>query len=499
MRDRIAPLFVLSLIVLGTIPTGGAATTVEDGSSSVIPDDESAPISAQSHIEAGPLSHASSGSNRIHSAISSGQLHARSVATSGDGEIVRTMTLALTPDRAGTIDVTLSFDIPETVVDLTTSIPEDATVTATTGFSRDGSGNYTWDGETPSPSLTVSLPANETGAYHYERIRNRQKNLDRGETSTQGLVFADTGPWAIVDIPNLYTAWTYRGRPQPTLRREVRVAGSGHAGTAIAYLGPNEAYSKTVGEQRITLVVPEAAELKPSRNELFESLRAAADRLRVAGTPDRSVLIAAPTDVDWGPYGLAERPDAWVRADRPLDSPNNVWLHEYVHLRQNFTTATSARWVLEATGEYYATYLTLVQGRIGFQTFQDHLEEGERSRFASSILTQPDTWVRLADYKKGGLVYGTLDRRIRLATGSRHTAAALFRAMNHRGEPVTNRFLRETVTSLAGAETARYFTSATTTTGTPTMWTRGEHLEAFSTLPPQMLSTVSDRFRISGP
>lgn len=424
-----------------------------------------------------------------------------------ESQIVRTMTFSLTPDEPGTVDVVLSFQIPDTVEGLETTIPSEATVLGTDGFSATSGSQYDWDSRTETPSIRFSLPANRTGEYQYEPqvAKNQPGDVTLAPEAPEmvdaggGLLYADAGQWALVAVPAIGVSWSFRGSPTPTLTRRVAVDGTGVAGSQMVYLGAHTTHARTIGNQRVTLVVPDAASLEPSPEAVLNAMESAAESLQVGEKPDRSLFVAAPTSVDWGPGGLARGDDAWVRADRPLEDPNDVWLHEYVHVVQAFQTAESARWTTEAMGEYYAALLTLEQGRIGFDAFADHLVRGADRRYDDAVLSQPDTWSYLANYEKGGLVFGNLDRRMRLATDGSEPASHLLRAMNRRDRAITHGFLVDRVDALAGTETAGYLDRYATSTSSPSMWSRSDHSAAFSTLPPRIVSTVDETYTIEGP
>jgi len=433
------------------------------------------------------------------------------VSATSDGDIIRRMTFALTPSEPGTVRVTLAYEIPDSVVELRTSVPSTATVRQTEDFESDGTGNYTWTGDGGAGSITFDLPANRSGEYQYDRETDRAASWPEpgvvseptgaraASTAGSGLLFADTGPWALVSVPPISVSWSYRGQPAPQLVRQVRAAGEGVAGSRMVYLGPHTSTRRTIDGQEVTLVVPEDASLEPDADAVLSSIGAASASLQIGAKPERMVLIAAPTSVDWGPFGLAQGTDAWVRADQSLDDANNVWLHEYVHVRQDFRTTADARWTREAMGEYYAAALTLEQGRIGFDAFREHLARGADQRYDETVLSRPETWASLANYVTGALVFGDLDRRMRVATDGSEPASHLVRAMNRREGPVDDAFLDETIASLAGDSAAATFERYATTTTRPEMWTRSDHQAAFSTLPPRIVAGGERAYYTSGP
>lgn len=410
------------------------------------------------------------------------------VSGESDTTIQRTTTLSLTPDEPGAVDAHVAFDVPSNVGSLTTSVPTDATVTDTIGFERDGTNEYTWDGDGPDPQLTMTIPANRTGAGL------------RDHTTTSGYEFVDTGPWAIVSTPAMSTSWNYRTiGDKPSFESDVTTDGPGVAGERMVYLGPSTTYQRSAHGQTFTVVVPDAATLEEEPEAILDSLEAASLSLRVGERDPSVTLFAAPSTVEWAAGGLASDADAWILDDRTLDDANNVWLHEYVHTRTDFRTTTDARWLTEASAEYYAALLGLQQGLIGFDEFRRHLAEGSSDRYESSIMTRPDTWTAGANYLKGALVLGSIDRQLRLATDSTRTTGDLVARMNDRDTDISHTFVRQTVGDLGGSTTAAFLDRYATTEAVPDVWTRDEHAAAFSQLPPQMVVESDPSYTVTGP
>ena len=407
---------------------------------------------------------------------------------SGETEttIQRTTTLSLTPDEPGAVDAQVAFDVPSNVGSLTTSVPEDATVTDTVGFEPDGMNEYTWDGDGPDPQLTMTIPANRTGAGL------------RDHTTTSGYQFVDTGPWAIVSTPAMNASLSFRGE-KPSFESDVTTDGPGVAGERMVYLGPSTTYKRSAHGQTFTLVVPDAATLTADPEAILDSVEAASLSLRVGERDPSVTFFAAPSSVDWAAGGLASDADAWVLDDRRLDEANNVWLHEYVHTRTDFRTTADARWLTEASAEYYAALLSLEQGLIGFEEFRGHLALGSSDRYESSVLTRPDTWTAGANYLKGALVLGTIDRRLRVATDSTRTTGDLLARMNDRDADISHTFVRQTVGDLGGSATAEYLDRYATTEEAPDVWSRDEHADAFAQLPPQMVVESDLTYTVTGP
>ncbi|WP_253736213.1 hypothetical protein [Halohasta salina] len=390
-------------------------------------------------------------------------------------EIRLTTTVDRAPDHPGEIAATVSFRLPDRVTELSPELPEGATVTGTDGFSSSNGGDYSWDGRTDSPSITFRVDAD-------------QMTDDEGPLAEDGqYLFTATDEWALVRIPSVGVGWTQTGREELTVDRETAVDGPGVAGDRMAYLGEYSVVRRTAHGQTFHLVIPEAAELAESPEAILDSVSHASDALRV-GDRDREVLvIAAPTDgVDWGVRGL-QTGDAelWVQDSERLDTPTNVWIHEYVHTRQAFANRTAAdtRWLTEATATYYAALLTLEDDRIAFDEFRRALELGAKAPQSTSTLSRPDSWQADANYGKGSLVVGELDRRMRLSTDGEASFGTVFGSLNRNGEELT---ADEFEAAVASASTQSVGTAAgdyTRTDATPAVWSAADHAAAFGQSP----------------
>jgi hypothetical protein len=409
-----------------------------------------------------------------------------------DTTIDTTTTLALTPDRPGSVRATLRFDIPVQVTSMRITLPEDASVTGADGFERTDEG-YEWTGA-DAPSLTYDLSANRS---------NRAEGPLTGEGQYS---FVDAGPWAIVRKPGFGLSGQFRGSGDVTVDRTVETAGSGAVGDTMVYLGPYDSHTRRAHGQRFRLIVPATAEMAAGPDAVLASLANASDELRVGDRDDQVFGIAAPTAaVGWGARGLQTGDtDFWVRDVETLDTPENVWLHEYVHTRQSFAGQAdpSARWLTEATANYYAALLTLEAGNTGFGPFSRELARGTGDRYERTVLAEPDTWARHADYEKGALVTGELDRRLRLATGRTNSFENVFAQLNSAEGAVDRDRLRTAMATVANETVAARLDALVSTDRSPSMWERTQHRVAFGPTPPLIRTTVptpATDYRVSGP
>jgi hypothetical protein len=253
----------------------------------------------------------------------------------------------------------------------------------------------------------------------------------------------------------------------------------------MVYLGPSETHRRRAHGQTFTLVVPEQATLTASPEAILDSLAAAADGLRVGDRDDSVTVFAAPTaSVEWGVRGLQYgEADMWVRDFERLSTADNTWLHEYVHSRQEFRTTTRTAWTREATATYYAALLTLEQDRIDFGAFRARLFAGTRQPQADAVLARPSTWGNAAQYHKGALVVGDVDRRIRLASNGTRSFQSVLAAMNAAEGTVDEETFLGTVADVSNRTVGRTAERFTTTGDTPDVWGTAAHGEAFGVAP----------------
>jgi len=398
--------------------------------------------------------------------------------------------LFLTPGEPGRIDVVVAYSLPDAVSSLSVSLP-DRTTSIETGDFEETPDDYEWDGEGDTPQLRVTVDANRSATGSRSGAVSQA-----GEYS-----FVDAGDWALVTVPTMRTGWGWSGPEDLTvdLTETTIVNGEGSTGGEVAYLGPVTEHTRTANGQSFTLAVPDRASLAERPDDVLDALAAASGRLQVGDRDDEVWMGVAPAGVGWGVRGVEYGgSDAWVLADSRLDDPANVWLHEYVHTRQDYTTASSGRWTMEAAAEYYAASLSLELGHVSFADFRRYLEYGERDPWRDAVLASPSTWSSGANYLKGGLVWGDLDRRVRLATNRTASMQAVLYALNRRDGDVSNDDVVAAVRSTAGGDAAAAAERYTTTDASPSMWSGGEHADVFDTEPPRM--TYDDReYRVTGP
>ncbi|MEF8870220.1 MAG: hypothetical protein V5A41_01195 [Haloarculaceae archaeon] len=402
----------------------------------------------------------------------------------------------LTPDQPGRIDIQWEFTIPDNVNEISTRLPSDATNPRRNGFRRTDDG-YVWqrsEQSTRTPTLTYTAAVNQTDSDVSGPIGADGRYL-----------FVDVGDWALIERePG--PRFSFRGRgDEPAVEWTNTTAGEGVTGQSMVYLGPYEESTRSAHDQRFRLVVPETATLSPDREDVFDSVVDAAGSLRV-GARDRQVLMfAAPETIPWGVRGLQSGDrNFYAVADEPVDDPNNVWIHEYVHTRQDFQTTSETKWVTEASAEYYAGLLTLEQGRIEFDDFRKYLSRGNYRRFSNVVLSDPTTWTGTgANYYTGALVTAELDRQLRLTTNRSRTFQNVFRRFNRQSTAISQSSLLDDVSAVGGASPRRLVRQYTDTSEKPSLWSQAAHQAAFEPLPAWFTYALplagGDNLRVRGP
>ncbi len=411
-------------------------------------------------------------------------------ATAATETIRRTVELSLTPDEPGSVQAVVTYEVPDPVTRLEVSLGDESTVVATDGFERQSDGTYAWTESTSTPTLELRVDANRTSGGRRTAVdASGSGAAGTGAAGTgasaDGYVFVDAGPWALVQVPRVGTRWGWTGATDVDLEKDAVVDGAGATGGEMAYLGPVERYTAEGRGERFELVVPERAELNGTPQAVLGSLVAASDDLRVDARSEEVFVIAAPEDVDWGIAGLQfGEDDAWVLAGSPVDSPDSVWIHEYVHTRQAFDTTESGRWVTEATADYYAALLAYGQGNASYAAFRRQLERGQRDQYDDDVLAFPQTWSSGANYLKGALAAGAIDLAMRESTNSSASFQTTFRALNAYNGTVSNDVVLDAVGDGAGANVRAYASALTRSDRTAEAWDERTHERYFGVQPP---------------
>ncbi|WP_424001603.1 hypothetical protein ACOZ4I_16860 [Haloarcula salina] len=348
------------------------------------------------------------------------------------------------PDRPGLVRVTARIDRPRQVTTLSVRPPSSATIERATGLDPDGA-RWQFTGETDSARLVYTVPV--------------------GLTTTFGRRTADTANWTLLarQEVSLRARWRWHLGPRPVWNETLALAPGqdGVAGETAAYIGPHETATRTVDGDRITLVVPESADLRPSRTAVLDTVSRAKLASRAGPDHDHVRVFVAPNALAAGGYTPSNgEPDVIVNAGEPVRSPINVWVHEYRHTRQTFETTPEMDWLDEGSAEYHTAALTYRQGAIDAERFRDRVTS---DRHASADLTRPEEWASPAvPYDKGTRTVAAIDARVRLATDGERTFEDVLVRLVARDERVSLDAFAETVSAVADDDLDAFVRQAVT-------------------------------------
>ena len=224
-------------------------------------------------------------------------------------------------------------------------------------------------------------------------------------------------------------------------------ADAGAFGDRYALVGEHETLTRPTPAGRIDLVVPAGAMGDAKAERVADALARAARDLDVGDRDESTLAFAAPGSVRWGGEAVPARDEFWASADSRLDSPEAVWIHEYVHTRQSFALAPDMAWFREASAEYYAARLAEEQGLIDRAAVVAHID-GDPS---TATLTDADTWASAdVPQRTGARTLAALDRRVREQTYGQRSLADVFRRLNRHDGVVTYADFEQAVAEVTG-------------------------------------------------
>ncbi|WP_092692473.1 hypothetical protein [Halorientalis regularis] len=314
-------------------------------------------------------------------------------------------------------------------------VGRDATVVEADGMATTRRDGRTWV-RRAGDSATASV-----------RIRTTTAATDR---PTEGGEYFATESWLLGRVPLVELRWASAG--ERVERRRLFADGrtsSARATVSNRYVlvGDQRSVSVTAADGGIRIVSPVGTELGPDEDDLLPALGDAAERLDVGDRGDDVVLFALGSPARRGGESFPVHDEAWINTDSPLDDPNSVWLHEYVHTRQDFVLAADMRWFREASAEYYAARLAYEQGRIDRAVMEAHIDGAP----TTAALTEPGSWDDpTVPYTKGARVLALVDRKVRLSTDGARSLEDVFRRLNEHDGPVTYGDFKDAVAAVAG-------------------------------------------------
>jgi len=276
-------------------------------------------------------------------------------------------------------------------------------------------------------NLTISLRSGSTllSAQGLEQTDTYQFETEIEEGETFSIRYA------VSDLRNLsgisYTSgenWIIAPTPKhqgPGVG--LSPAESGFIGLHTLYLGNYTTHSSKAGCQTITMILPDAAGIDPEPR--LEMLAGAARSLSTGKTYTDVYVFASPRSLGKrdGFVPLNEN-EIVLSANSPIQSPTNIWIHEYVHTRQVDYKGDNFGWFNEASATYYAARLSLEQGLISRAEYDAQL-----ASFATYAPNRSLASAQTADvaYQWGAVVLARLDAAL-IEEG--HTLMELFLEWN---------------------------------------------------------------------
>lgn len=311
-----------------------------------------------------------------------------------------------TPGRPGSVRVDVTYELPSNVGELivrSRSLQYDAvTLAASPGFERRSDGSFEWDGDTVDPTLTF--------------------RFDVPETFAPGSLGVERDEWAFVTLPDPAVSWRYRGSA-PAFRSVQSTATDGYATSAYALDGAASVTTRTAGATTLSVVVAGSAAARESADAYATLYRVGARELEAGFAYEESGLFVLPTEAvdDDHALGITTQSSVWVQDESSaLDGVENTPAHEFVHTRMGSFGDGDAKWLTEASAEYYGYVLAMNTDHGTWDEFQASLSV-EREELRDATLTDPSTWdgnaVQRVPYEKGALVLAALDAQISDRTG----------------------------------------------------------------------------------
>lgn len=376
----------------------------------------------------------------------------------------------------GTIEVTVEYTLPEALTGLTVTVTGGAALRDLVGFDG-GRDALKWDGETTSPAVTF------------------EQTVDRDTSRLGGYSFVDAGGWAITQKPSVAERWSAPSPVQVVEQveadRDVAASSDGY----VVFVGPFCERGVRGDQQRIRVVIPEAASLSPTLHAVRRTLEHASEDLVVGTRDDETLAVAVPAgEMSHGIAGLQSGMSGfWVKDTCDVSTPHTTWIHEYVHTRQSLNRTKSTKWLVEGSANYFAA---LLAHRQRLATYDDFHAVVSTSKDERGVLAEPDRWPSpYTDYKKGCRVLAALDVELRDRTDGTNSLQSVFWELNRSSKPLTHPRLRGVVASVGGDGLRSWIDTYATSTAVPEVPRRPELFERRHAVPvrgPQPVCPVCD-------
>lgn len=373
------------------------------------------------------------------------------------------VTYTVAHDPSGpTVSVMMRVEMPDRVTELDARVPQWVEVTATDGFDP-VDGSYQWDGETASPSVEYTVPADAPG----DPLVN--------------------GAYAYVEQADFVGGVGFRYRsPEVGFERHVETAGTGAVHGYGVSLWENATTRTTADGTTVTLVTPptsgpDGVARNATRDRaVLDGLTAIDEFFGFDRGDDRVVVYVRPSDAPELAGDVAGRANSGgaMFLDVERASETTLLAHEYVHTQQDFIAVAPTDWLVEGSADYYSYYYAYHAGDLSFAEFRDVLNVRDDSRYRDADLRNLTNLSETADYRKGRHVAAALDAWMRNRSGGDARLSDVFVTLRARdgGDPTyadgpafgTESFV-DIVDGAAGSSVASWYDEATGPSSPPTI------------------------------
>ncbi|MEF8826812.1 MAG: hypothetical protein V5A27_10830 [Halapricum sp.] len=203
-----------------------------------------------------------------------------------------------------------------------------------------------------------------------------------------------------------------------------------------ALVGATKSATVAVDGTELTVVVPQGRDVDPGRKAGF--VREFADPYSLSQDGDDPIVLVSVPDA-LPSEGLMYHDDrGYVTIQAFWDGDaHSVWIHEYVHARQDFRTAPGMVWFREASARYLS-YRFMQEQYEGVSQADVRQQLDSYPVYDGVTLANRTTWEGTeANYHEGARLLATVDTEIRAESGGSHSLVDVFRAMNTEEEPIT--------------------------------------------------------------
>lgn len=220
--------------------------------------------------------------------------------------------------------------------------------------------------QTPDRDFSIEL---QNGSHFVNYSDNLQKERDRELSSTLN----DSSYWVIYEPGTVWrqaefpkgSDWIFAPTPIHAPRDSVALQPEkqGFVGLRIILLGEYEKVTHHAGCQKLVVLNPKGYNFNTkSKLRVVDS----ASRLLDFGRTPSTVRFFAAPYIGGDLEGVVPNYDneVLIEGSSSVHSPDNVWVHEYVHTKQMGEYGDNLGWINEAAAEYFAARVSLELGLI---------------------------------------------------------------------------------------------------------------------------------------